>query len=840
MNDLEYYKAIYGAIKKHPRALADLNLKIETLGGIGENDQDKYDSIRYIVYSLQHALGLKVDPKRTIGQIKAALAFRNDDRTLRGTERDGPIMVAWLYYNHPDEANVWHEQLQPFLDKKHQRFQRPNVSILWSTKEEFDAFQEQNSVVNKGENNADKSAPQPKLGPRPLGTRLLHYAYEGLSEDEIGRRRKPDFLGRGYEVKMLQKFIDADAPFLWMQIAGIAGQGKSRLAFELWNQLAPASVERSEWACGFIDGQRIRRFKYKNWRKWQPDRPHLLIADYVVGQEKELGKLLDVLLMREDLRKIDGPFHKVRLLLIERQRWDRGLVKEIKRSDNGSEGIEIQLSEGLAYWYQTMRDNMLVNSVDFEQGACRFGETPNGVLELGQLLLDDLLTLTKQAAEATNANIFKSDEDLKQQLVAIDPQRRPLYAILLGEVLAADPGSGIQKREALLHAVINNDWEKRWSRAFAGDAPIIGADTLSMRLAVIATILNGFDVSKAIRSSLLSRHFSNNRDREEALVLTNAPRSITAFGAGKIIPPILPNLLGEFFVISALQQGSISVDEIFSACWKIDAYQTANFLQRLSQDFSSTEFVRECFEFSSVFRKAKLILASRAAEIVQNFYDADVEIPPDLIEILYLASSELTDHKAMNALGICYYSGQGVERDFIASFELFQQSAEHGNSDAITNMAVCYLQGLGTVRDEEKALSHLLRAIELGNPSSMLLLGNCFRRGELVLQNSEQAFNLYSSSAQLGNSTAMVCLAGCYRQGLGTVASSEDAIHWYQRAIDLGNRIAITVMRYEEVGRLPSAAFAEIFEKIDWDFHSGGALAEPRWKWEHKLAMLDD
>ncbi len=109
-----------------------------------------------------------------------------------------------------------------------------------------------------------------------------------------------------------------------------------------------------------------------------------------------------------------------------------------------------------------------------------------------------------------------------------------------------------------------------------------------------------------------------------------------------------------------------------------------------------------------------------------------------------------------------------------------------------------------------------------------------------MLQNSEQAFNLYSSSAQLGNSTAMVCLAGCYRQGLGTVASSEDAIHWYQRAIDLGNRIAITVMRYEEVGRLPSAAFAEIFEKIDWDFHSGGALAEPRWKWEHKLAMLDD
>ncbi|AGA92304.1 hypothetical protein Thimo_3648 [Thioflavicoccus mobilis 8321] len=107
-----------------------------------------------------------------------------------------------------------------------------------------------------------------------------------------------------------------------MQIAGVGGQGKSRLGYELvlW-------AKERNWQAGLLDTDALDAFG-GHWPNWQPKRPHLLVLDYVVGREDKIQPAIQTLAQRADeLRR------PVRLLLLERQRWDRGGLRTTVRSD---------------------------------------------------------------------------------------------------------------------------------------------------------------------------------------------------------------------------------------------------------------------------------------------------------------------------------------------------------------------------------------------------------------------------------------------------------------------------------------------------------------------------
>ncbi len=179
------------------------------------------------------------------------------------------------------------------------------------------------------------STVQPHLSPAPAIQRSSHYASQML-----------DVLGRIQEQQRLREFLDhteivdnGEKRFSWIQIAGVGGQGKSRLAYELM-------LEREEqWCAGFLTSDDLTEFK-DHWTVWQPHRPYLLIFDYVVGREEEIGPVFRLLARRSE------EFHQpVRMIFLERQRWDRGTSMEMeqdakRRHRNPSSG-----SEGRADWF---------------------------------------------------------------------------------------------------------------------------------------------------------------------------------------------------------------------------------------------------------------------------------------------------------------------------------------------------------------------------------------------------------------------------------------------------------------------------------------------------------
>ncbi len=74
--------------------------------------------------------------------------------------------------------------------------------------------------------------------------------------------------------------------------------------------------------------------------------------------------------------------------------------------------------------------------------------------------------------------------------------------------------------------------------------------------------------------------------------------------------------------------------------------------------------------------------------------------------------------QANNYLGIHYYLGAGVARDFVRAAKLFELAALAEVPDAQRNLGVMYLRGLGVNQDYNQAYGWFFAAHKGGNASS--------------------------------------------------------------------------------------------------------------------------
>lgn len=124
----------------------------------------------------------------------------------------------------------------------------------------------------------------------------------------------------------------------------------------------------------------------------------------------------------------------------------------------------------------------------------------------------------------------------------------------------------------------------------------------------------------------------------------------------------------------------------------------------------------------------------------------------------YLIQND-AEPKCAFALGVIYYNGEGVERDFKKSTHYYSIAAEAGITPAQVSAGFAYANAMGVPQDFEKAAYYLKPASDAGEASAKITLAEIFAMGEaggnrteaaklirevLSYSNSEEAIDIYT------------------------------------------------------------------------------------------------
>ncbi len=126
-------------------------------------------------------------------------------------------------------------------------------------------------------------------------------------------------------------------------------------------------------------------------------------------------------------------------------------------------------------------------------------------------------------------------------------------------------------------------------------------------------------------------------------------------------------------------------------------------------------------------------------------------------------------------LGMIYFSGHGVSKNFVKAFTFMQNASNAGYKKAFNNLGVFYLLGIGTTQNGKSAFESFNKGVAIGDSLASLNAG-AVRKGGIGIKNDHnKAMDQLTSAASKGNRTAGLHLLLSYDQGIGNKQSNEHA-----------------------------------------------------------------
>ena len=130
----------------------------------------------------------------------------------------------------------------------------------------------------------------------------------------------------------------------------------------------------------------------------------------------------------------------------------------------------------------------------------------------------------------------------------------------------------------------------------------------------------------------------------------------------------------------------------------------------------------------------------------------------------YEAAARKGDLVAQNSLGLCYYFGRGVAKDYVQAVNLWRKGANQGDAYAQHLLAHRYATGEGVAKDSVQAVNLWRKSADQGNAKAQFELGNCYATGEGVAKDAVEAAKWYRKSADQGYAAAAKSLDSLNRK----------------------------------------------------------------------------
>lgn len=116
--------------------------------------------------------------------------------------------------------------------------------------------------------------------------------------------------------------------------------------------------------------------------------------------------------------------------------------------------------------------------------------------------------------------------------------------------------------------------------------------------------------------------------------------------------------------------------------------------------------------------------------------------------------AEKGDAKAQSALGVRYFHGRGVAKDYEKARFWYLKAAKAGEATAQTNLGFLYFNGYGVQRSLAEAAKWLRAAAEQGQPEAQFNLGILYENGSGVAKSYPEAAKWYEAAAKRGMAEA--------------------------------------------------------------------------------------
>lgn len=144
------------------------------------------------------------------------------------------------------------------------------------------------------------------------------------------------------------------------------------------------------------------------------------------------------------------------------------------------------------------------------------------------------------------------------------------------------------------------------------------------------------------------------------------------------------------------------------------------------------------------------------------------------------------DADAQFNLGLKYYSGDGVHRNYTRAFEWFQKASDQGYAPAQFHLGRMYSNGEGVPKDLVNAVELIQKAANQGFAEAQFNLGVMCNNGDGVPKNLIKAIKWLQKAAEQGFATAQDILGLMYFDGADFPRDFVKGLERYQKAADQG------------------------------------------------------
>ncbi|WP_404422546.1 hypothetical protein [Thalassospira australica] len=337
-----------------------------------------------------------------------------------------------------------------------------------------------------------------------------------------------ELYGRENEITLLHQFVgdlSLCGPifnFRWMLLTGDGGTGKTRLAYDFTRK----HLDPNLWSAGRLSIKDLQGFS--DLAKWKPQKPTFIVIDYAASLPEETGTFL-----RRCAENADEYDFPVRILLLERKADQNWLDRMLPNASEETMILDHVFGdrEVKGYPIPPVSENAIISMM--RDRFINDGKTPPDNATL--------LSVAKKVDTRPN------DSGLP----------RPLFALATADALMAetnkDPKSHNKQvavrltQEDVLEGMLKRE-EHIWRSAANNDSGVLRRYKLALAL---ATLQQGLDFEELASKEVdygttLARYLPDPPpDENDDLILALG-------GSGTVLPPLEPDIMGEYFLAQTL------------------------------------------------------------------------------------------------------------------------------------------------------------------------------------------------------------------------------------------------------------------------------------------------